>query len=665
MERLIDVASYPVLPVLDKLLQNKSTKKNIIWATDPYASFGNGFQDTDQIDRTLLLQHADVIRPRIRKSMEDQAQRTRKKAEVFTPAWVCNEMNNVCDEDWFHRKNVFNTPQEDHSWVPTEGKIELPKRKRWQCYVDSRRLEITCGEAPYLCSRYDASTGERIEPLNRRIGIVDRKLRVVNENTQTREEWVKWAVRALDASYGYEYQGDNVLIARVNLYLTFIDYYKERWGEIPPGKLLRKIANRIAWNIWQMDGLKDIVPTGKPYEEFHQMTFGELFSSDWEEAERKMEEAAAIPAVTYNWRSKLSVLFRKVKEKTMGKKLFDYVIGNPPYNEDFGKSGDNGKYAKPIYHRFMDAAYSIAPKVEMIHPARFLFNAGSTPKEWNEKMLNSSQFKVLEYEADSARVFSNTDIKGGVVISYFDRTASYKPIGTFTTFQELNSILKKVKSLSDTFVSSIVSGRGIYKLSDKALKEHPEIIDIQSKGHKKDVGPGALNKLEHIVFFDNLPNDDNKYVQFLGLKGGKRSYCWTREDYQDVPDSFYKYKIFIPKANGSGALGEVLSTPLIGEPLIGATETFLSIGMFDNVLEAENCLKYIKSKFARVMLGILKITQDNTKTKWNYVPMQDFTPSSDIDWSQSIHDIDLQLYQKYGLDETEIEFIESHVKEMK
>lgn len=665
MERLIDVASYPVLSVLDKLLQNKSTKKNIIWATDTYASFGNGFQDTDQIDRTLLLQHADVIRPRIRKSMEDQAQRTRKKAEVFTPAWVCNEMNNVCDEDWFHRKNVFNTPQEDHSWIPTEGKIELPKRKRWQCYVDSRRLEITCGEAPYLCSRYDASTGERIEPLNRRIGIVDRKLRIVNENTQTREEWVKWAVRALDASYGYEYQGDNVLIARVNLFLTFIDYYKERWGEIPPGKLLRKIANRIAWNIWQMDGLKDIVPTGKPYEEFHQMTFGELFSSDWEEAERKMEEAVAIPAVTYNWRSKLSVLFRKVKEKTMGKKLFDFVIGNPPYNEDFGKSGDNGKYAKPIYHRFMDAAYSIAPKVEMIHPARFLFNAGSTPKEWNEKMLNSSQFKVLEYEADSARVFSNTDIKGGVVISYFDRTASYKPIGTFTTFQELNSILKKVKSLSDTFVSSIVSGRGIYKLSDKALKEHPEIIDIQSKGHKKDVGPGALNKLEHIVFFDNLPNDDNKYVQFLGLKGGKRSYCWTREDYQDVPDSFYKYKIFIPKANGSGALGEVLSTPLIGEPLIGATETFLSIGMFDNVLEAENCLKYIKSKFARVMLGILKITQDNTKTKWNYVPMQDFTPSSDIDWSQSIHDIDLQLYQKYGLDETEIEFIESHVKEMK
>lgn len=665
MERLIDVASYPVLPVLDKLLQNKSTKKNIIWATDTYASFGNGFQDTDQIDRTLLLQHADVIRPRIRKSMEDQAQRTRKKAEVFTPAWVCNEMNNVCDEDWFHRKNVFNTPQEDHSWIPTEGKIELPKRKRWQRYVDSRRLEITCGEAPYLCSRYDASTGERIEPLNSRIGIVDRKLRIVNENTKTREEWVKWAVRALDASYGYEYQGDNVLIARVNLFLTFIDYYKDRWGEIPPGKLLRKIANRIAWNIWQMDGLKDIVPTGKPYEEFHQMTFGELFSLDWEEAERKMEEAAAIPAVIYHWRSKISVLFRKVKEKTMGKKLFDFVIGNPPYNEDFGKSGNNGKYAKPIYHRFMDAAYSIAPKVELIHPARFLFNAGSTPKEWNEKMLNSSQFKVLEYEANSARVFSNTDIKGGVVISYFDRNASYKPIGTFTTFPELNSILKKVKSLSDTFVSSIVSGRGIYKLSDKALKEHPEIIDIQSKGHKKDIGPGALNKLEHIVFFDNLPNDDNKYVQFLGLKEGKRSYCWTREDYQDVPDSFYKYKIFIPKANGSGALGEVLSTPLIGEPLIGATETFLSIGMFDDFLEAANCLKYIKSKFTRVMLGILKITQDNTKTKWNYVPMQDFTPSSDIDWSQSVHDIDLQLYQKYGLDEKEIEFIESHVKEMK
>ena len=108
----------------------------------------------------------------------------------------------------------------------------------------------------------------------------------------------------------------------------------------------------------------------------------------------------------------------------------------------------------------------------------------------------------------------------------------------------------------------------------------------------------------------------------------------------------------------------MLSTPLIGEPLIGGTESFISIGCFETYNEAEALLKYVKTKFARTLLGILKITQHVTPEKWKYVPLQDFTPSSDIDWSKSIHEIDLQLYRKYGLDEKEIEFIETHVKEM-
>ncbi len=348
----------------------------------------------------------------------------------------------------------------------------------------------------------------------------------------------------------------------------------------------------------------------------------------------------------------------------MGKKLFDYVIGNPPYNEDFENSGDNGNFAKPVYNYFMDATYEVAEKVELIHPARFLFNAGSTPKAWNEKMLNDEHFKVMKYEADCTKVFPNTDIKGGIAITYRDEGEAFGKIGTFTAFPELNMILRKVEPKANSFLSEIISGRGVYKLSDRSLTEHPEIIDIQSKGHKKDVGAGAFKKLMNIVFFDKNPEDGNEYVKFLGLSLGKRVYFWGRKDYQDVPDSFYKYKVFIPKANGSGALGEVLSTPLIGEPLIGATETFLSIGCFDTYDEANNCLKYVQSRFARVMLGILKITQDNTKDKWAYVPLQDFTEASDIDWSKSIHEIDLQLYRKYGLDEKEIAFIESHVKEM-
>lgn len=307
---MIDIGSYPVANVLDLLLQDKTTKKNIIWATDTYEEFGKGFTDKEQIDVYMLLQRTDIIRPRIQKSLETQAQRTRKKAEVFTPAWLCNQMNNALDEDWFGRTGVFNTENADHKWTVTEGKIEFPKRKKWQHYVDSRRLEITCGEAPYLVSRYDVATGELIAPPIQRIGILDRKLRIVNENTDTYEDWLKWTFRAFEACYGYEYQGDNVLIARINLLLTFPDYYEERWGRQPNNKLLEQIANKIAWNIWQMDGLKDTVPLGKPYEEYKQLN---LFDSlGFENTHEDTPEA--VPCRIFNWRSKSSMKFMDAKE---------------------------------------------------------------------------------------------------------------------------------------------------------------------------------------------------------------------------------------------------------------------------------------------------------------------------------------------------------------
>lgn len=311
VEKLIDISSYPVVNVLGLLLQDKSTKKNIIWATDTYEEFGEGFTDKVQMSANSLLQHPNLIRPRIQKSQEAQAQRTRKKAEVFTPAWLCNRMNNHCDNDWFGRDSVFNTENADNTWTVSEGKIEFPKQKNWQHYVDSRRLEITCGEAPYLVSRYDVSTGELIVPPIRRIGILDRKLRIVNENTDTYEEWLKWTTRAFEASYGYEYQGDNVLIARVNLLLTFTDYYEERWGQQPDGKLLDQIANKIAWNIWQMDGLKDTVPLGKPYEEFRQMTLFDMLGG---EPDGDKDEPEAVPCRIFNWRSKTSMKFMDIKE---------------------------------------------------------------------------------------------------------------------------------------------------------------------------------------------------------------------------------------------------------------------------------------------------------------------------------------------------------------
>lgn len=177
--------------------------------------------------------------------------------------------------------------------------------------MDSRRLEITCGEAPYLVSRYDVSTGELIVPPVRRIGMLDRKLRIVNENTEDYDDWLKWTLRAFEACYGYEYQGDNVLIARINLLLTFTEYYEERWERRPDDKLLRQMANKIAWNIWQMDGLKDTVPLGKPYEEFPQMTLFDMFGDMGDE---KDDEPEAVPCRIFDWRSKNSILFKKLKE---------------------------------------------------------------------------------------------------------------------------------------------------------------------------------------------------------------------------------------------------------------------------------------------------------------------------------------------------------------
>lgn len=506
MEKLIETNSYPVANVLDLLLQDKTTKKNIIWATDTYEEFGKGFSDKEQIDAYLLLLRSDIIRPRIQKSLEAQAQRTRKKAEVFTPAWLCNQMNNALDADWFGRTGVFNTENADHTWTVTEGKIEFPKEKKWQHYVDSRRLEITCGEAPYLVSRYDVSTGELITPPIQRIGLLDRKLRIVNENTDAYEDWLKWTLRAFEACYGYEYQGDNVLIARINLLLTFVDSYEERWARQPDNKLLEQIANRIVWNIWQMDGLKDTVPLGKPYEEYRQLTLFDMFGAE----DTNEDVSEAVPCRIFHWRSKSSARFMDAKGiRAMGNKLFDYVIGNPPYQDN--TLGVNDTYAPPVYHAFMDASYDVSDKVELIHPARFLFNAGSTPKAWNKKMLNDEHFKVLYYEQDSSKVFANTDIKGGVAVTYRDNTQSFGAVETFTPYPELNSVMKKAeKPIAFKSFSNIAISAYSYKFTNKMHEDYPNAISAMSTGHAFDFKSNIFDRLPQI-FTDNKPND-NIYI---------------------------------------------------------------------------------------------------------------------------------------------------------
>ena len=275
-------------------------------------------------------------------------------------------------------------------------------------------------------------------------------------------------------------------------------------------------------------------------------------------------------------------------------------------------------------------------------------------------MLSDEHVKVLHYEQKSNLIFSSTDIKGGVAIVYRDLNKKFDPINIFTAFDELNSIIKKVGLFNEESLSSIITNRGLYRYSDLAYSEEPEEM---KKTADPRIAPSLFDRMTRL-FTSEKPNDGYDYVEILGRENGDRAYKWFRKDYIKEVTNLDKYKVIVPKANGSGALGEVLSTPLIGKPLIGFTETYISIGEVDTFEEAEAILKYVKGKFARVMLGVLKVTQNNAKPTWKYVPLQDFTSASDIDWSKSIPEIDQQLYKKYGLDKNEIDFIESHVKEM-
>ncbi len=246
--------------VLKILLKDKTTKKNIIWATDEYANLGTGYSASDEIYPSDIEGIASVITPRVAKSKESQTTRIRGMAEVFTPSWVCNKQNNLIDCAWFGRENVFNI-ETDKGWQTIESKVIFPteKGKSWQDYVKANRLEISCGEAPYLTSRYDAVSGEII-PVHDRIGFLDRKLRIVSENIDFEPDWYTWAKKAVQSVYGYDWQGDNVLLARENLLFTFIEFYESKFGVPPIPEYLSDIAKVLAWNIFQMDGIKFVVP---------------------------------------------------------------------------------------------------------------------------------------------------------------------------------------------------------------------------------------------------------------------------------------------------------------------------------------------------------------------------------------------------------------------
>lgn len=647
--------------LLEVLLVDHSTQKNIFWATDSYVAEGDGYGWHDSITVSAITgKHGSIIMPRALKTRDEQLRRSRQMAEVFTPAWLVKKMNDAIDDEWNRAQDGLEDEMEP-----------------WQRYVLTMELEISCGEAPFLTSRYDTVTAEPI-PIDERVGLLDRKLQRVNEFA-TDAEWTRWALLALAHVYGYEWQGDNLLLAREALLATFVDYHEQRFSCRPAQDIIRKAAEIIAWNVWQMDGLKAVVPASCHDEKTVETGLFETIETITPCAGCQKDDILQhngqqcrlrrwLPSATEtpdSFECNYTDFITK-KHKTYHKRKwlmkFDFVVGNPPYQDE--TLGEQKNYMPPVYHLFMDSAYSISDKVELVTPARFLFDAGSTPAVWNKKMLTDKHLKILFYEPDSSKVFPNINFRGGVAVSYRDAGKDYGEIEVFTPYKELNGILKKILPIvKEHSLADIAISRTSYRLTDTMHKENPKAMSCLTKGHPYDMATNIFDLLP-FVFHTNKPNDGKEYIMVVGRENNERCYKYIRRDYVNEVSNLSKYKVLLTKASGKGEFGEGLASLILGFPMLANTETFLSIGNFDTESEALHLQAYIKSKFLRALLSVLKVTQDITPIKFKYVPLQDFTMSSDIDWSQSISSIDLQLYDKYGLTEEERNFIETHVKEM-
>lgn len=631
------------------LLADRSSGAFIRWAYNAYTTHGESYA----ADQEIYPHQVHLIQERTRKTQEEQRDRTKKSAEVFTPAWLCNAMINARDAVYFGREEVFNR-MEAPSWTPTRKTIDFPttasgRRLAWERYIDARCLEITCGEAPFLVSRYDAADGRPI-PLAERIGILDRKLRIIGEHTCTAEDWFHWAKRALESAYAYEYQGDSLFLARLNLFLSISEYHRHLWKRPLNRHQQEEVARILSWNLWQMDGLTATTPfvtkQGKPEDslfDFYAIT-----------AERR-----PLRSLIRDWRGKKTIRFSELNLSTTMK--FDFVIGNPPYQEM-----SKNKMTRSIYPDFVRSSQAIGQIVSLVMPARWMSGENGPYRETQyfiDEMLKGDHLQSFHLYPNSSDLFPNVDIKGGVCFFVWNRAYScdrvnytitengaYKKVLTsfriaenvIIRFPELISILEKTKAISTIYLNTWVSSRNPFGfISDLFTKNKEGVSRISEEKQQDDdyLVHGLLKNKRVIRYIPNSALKKNIHIA-------------------------HSYKVFLPRANGSGVFGEVFSTPMIGTPMMICTETFLQIGVFDNCTEAENLLKYVKTKYFRTMVGIKKTAVFNYKECFTFVPLQDFTAASDIDWSRSVAEIDRQLYAKYGLSAEEVAFIEEKIKPM-
>ena len=631
MSKLINIDEYPVNLVLDTLLLDYTTGENIIFATDGHATDSPSMSERDRMTLELLLGFSGVIQPRVNKNVASQAERTRKKAEVFTPTWIIRKMVDCIDDNFSFSGD-------------------------WQSYVDARCLEITCGEAPFLANRYDAATGEEIV-ITERTGILDRKLRLLGENTaRNRGKWFEGAKRALQSVYGYEFQGDSLLIARINLLVTFVDYMEYYCGVTSTQEQLMEVAEIIARNLWQMDGLTGAIPYATPTEA--QLSFS--FSGDCE---------TSSDCKIWEWDIGREYLWRDV-EGGQGMK-FDFVIGNPPYQEETEKlSETNGQLrSKSIFHYFQIEADKISNDGSiLIYPAgRWIQRSGKGMSNFGLEQINDKRMKSIYFYPNSKEVFKDAAIADG--ISIVVKKQKKKSTGFNYIFCENgNEIAVKLDNPGENIIPLNPNDIFIVKKIERIVYKYDfDYMHDRIQSQKLFGIESEFVQKNHAKVREYICDNDVDFTREIKLyandkagKSGRTKWFVANRDVIEVNASYIpKWKVVVSSANAGGQKRDNQLEIIDNHSAFGRSRVALSL--FDTEEEAHNFYKYVKTYLIRYAF---LMTDEALTSLGKKVPdIGDYTSQNAIiDFSK---ELDKQLFDLFCLSDEEIAYIKNRVDNLR
>lgn len=613
METLIDFNNPLLLEAMPNLLQDKTTKKNIVYASASLISNEITF------DKEITVDDVFCLRPRLSKDKDLQRDRILKNAEVFTPAWVCNFQNSLEDSYWFGYDDVFNRADaENKTWQTNTNEIRFSKNLSWLDYIKRNCLELACGEAPYITSRYDASTGEKIDVCNR-IGLLDRKLRVILENVNSKEDWVYYTGIALEHTYGFEYQGDNLFFARCNVLLSVLEYYKYYWKEQLSVQQTKNLANIISWNFWQMDGRTNTVPS---------------------------ETNPSVLCHIWDYTSK-----KKLTVNAIEKPYFDICVGNPPYQASTEVMLINQNLWTDLFSNQIEQS----KRISLLVPGKMCFGLSKKPAfaDW---LLSNPHYHC-------ARIFRDMNLFNDkrvtlplVAVIEYDHSRTFQQ-ETAYLFPEIKGLVERLKPVNPAEQISYCPFN--FNL-DKIREDFPGQSFDDSRLHTNAYKT-------YSCCFSKTPSCDSFGCLFR-MPNKKTVRLYIKKKYIRYTKLINTYKIAVPRLFDNRELildGQkriYINLQLLNPGEICST-TFQVVYYTADYAEATNFLKYLKTKFVRALVGNQKCDNHFRMSYLDAVPMQDFTSNAVLNWNASIADLDRQLYRLYDCTAEEISFIESTIQE--